>query len=85
MDPLWAELRENPEAAWISLAFPGFLLRTAYGPEGKRAKTFDFSEALAVSADLLWGNSCFPVWGSVLARAFAKSGGIFAAERPVYP
>jgi hypothetical protein len=73
VDPLWPELRGNPEASWISLAFPAFLLRTPYGTEGRGAKTFAFTESVEGSEDLLWGNPAI-LCGIGLARAFTTSG-----------
>jgi type VI secretion system protein ImpC len=73
LDPLWEELREKPEAEWINLALPGFLLRPPYGPEGGKAKRFEFTEEAAFPQDLLWGNPSV-LWGVVLAREFARSG-----------
>ncbi len=73
LDPLWEELREKPEAEWISLALPGFLLRPPYGPEGGKVKRFDFTEEATFPQDLLWGTPSV-LWGVVLAREFALSG-----------
>ena len=72
-DPLWEELREKPEAEWISLALPGFLLRPPYGPEGGKTKRFDFSEEATFPEGLLWGHPSM-LWGVVLAREFTRSG-----------
>jgi type VI secretion system protein ImpC len=71
--PLWPEFRGNPEACWISLALPSFLLRPPHGAEGSRLKSFDFEETVEDSTDLLWGNPAI-LYGIGLARAFATSG-----------
>jgi len=72
LDPLWEELRERPEAEYLNLTFPRFLLRNQYGIEGGRVKRFGFEETAASPLDLLWGNPCF-LMGIVLAKAFAHS------------
>jgi hypothetical protein len=73
VDPLWQELRANPEAAWISLAFPGFLLRPPYGPEGRRVRSFGFIETVESAGDLLWSNPAL-LSGVLFGIAFAKAG-----------
>jgi type VI secretion system protein ImpC len=73
VDPLWPQLRGNPEAFWIYLAFPPFLLRAPYGPEGERTKSFAFTESSVGTQGLLWGNPAV-LFGIGIANAFAKSG-----------
>ncbi len=81
VDPRWAQLRGNPEASWISLAFPGFLLRTPYGTQGKGAKSFDFTEAVTGPTDLLWGNPAI-LCGIAMARAFTAFEGRIRSIQP---
>jgi type VI secretion system protein ImpC len=73
VDPLWTELRGNPEAAWIGLAMPGFLLRDAYGSEGEDTRAFRFKGSGREPGDRLWGNPAF-LCGVALGRAFNESG-----------
>ena len=73
LDPLWMELRQRPEADWISLSLPAFLLRAPYDPAGRRSKRFEFREGASFPEDLLWGNPCF-LWGVVMAQEFAGLG-----------
>jgi len=73
LDPLWEDLRGNPEAEWISLALPGFLLRPPYGPDGGKVKRFDYLEQAPDTQDLLWGNPSI-LWGVVMGQEFAHSG-----------
>ncbi|MCJ7629503.1 MAG: type VI secretion system contractile sheath large subunit [Longimicrobiales bacterium] len=73
LDPLWEELRNTPEAEWINLAFPGFLLRTPYGSGGRLTRRFGFGEEAVFPRDLLWGNPSI-LWGVVLAREFTRAG-----------
>ncbi|MBT8396597.1 MAG: hypothetical protein HKO65_10115, partial [Gemmatimonadetes bacterium] len=73
LDPLWVDLRQRPEADYLSLTFPGFLLRAPYGPDGGKTRRFEFVQGSASPEDSLWGNPCI-LWGVVLARAFARSG-----------
>jgi len=72
-DPLWEELREHPEAEWIHLALPGFLLRAPYGPDGAPTKTLAFDEKAEFPGDLLWGNPAI-LAGLALAERFSRSG-----------
>jgi len=72
-DPLWEELRGNPEARWIHLAIPGFLLRGPYGPEGERVRKPDFREETSFPADLLWGNPAV-LMGLAMAQRFSQAG-----------
>ena len=81
VDPRWIQLRQNPEASWISLAFPEFLVRSAYEKKGKRKKDqFRFVESVDSPAHLLWGNPAF-LCGVELARAFKRSGWAFRPGR----
>jgi type VI secretion system protein ImpC len=73
VDPLWSQFRGNPEASWISLLHPEFLLRSPHGIDGRGAESFDFIEWVAGSGDLLWGNPAI-LCGIGLAWAFAASG-----------
>jgi type VI secretion system protein ImpC len=73
VDDLWDPLRSSPEAEWVGLAIPSFLLRTPYGPGGSRTKTFAFEEAPSHPGGYLWGNPAI-LWGVLCARAFARTG-----------
>lgn len=54
MGPHWPELRSIPEAGWVGLAAPKFLLRWPYGKNGARVEAFPFEEE-----GHLWGNPMF--------------------------
>jgi type VI secretion system protein ImpC len=57
----WSMLRRRPEAAWLGLALPRFLLRLPYGPDTEPCARLDFRET-AVPPRLdqyLWGNPAF--------------------------
>jgi len=73
LDPLWEDLRERPEAKWVSLSLPGFLLRPPYGPGGKKVKGFPFRESADLDGPWLWGNPAL-LMAVALARDFARSG-----------
>ncbi len=73
LDPLWLDLRQRPEADWIALSIPAFLLRTPYGPGGGKTKRFGFVEGVSSPADLLLGSPCI-LWGVVLGQEFARAG-----------
>lgn len=74
----WEALRRQPEAAWLGLLLPRFLLRLPYGRETDPVELFAFEEMPVppVHEHYLWGN---PVFGAVclLAQAFSQSGWSF--------
>jgi type VI secretion system protein ImpC len=71
----WAALRALPEAAYLGLALPRFLLRLPYGKDTDPAEPFNFEEMPEGSGrkGYLWGN---PAVACVylLARAFGDHG-----------
>lgn len=71
----WMDLRRSPEAAYVGLALPRFLLRLPYGREGERLEAFDFQELPdGESHDAyLWGNPAFGC-ACLLGRAFSEHG-----------
>ena len=76
----WEALRRHPDAAYLGLTLPRFLLRLPYGREEDPVESFDFEE---LAPDVghegyLWGNSAFLV-AELLGRSFSRSGG---AMRP---
>src|SRR5947199_41699 len=78
--PNWRKpLRRTPEARWIGLAMPRFLLRLAYGERGTRCEALPFEELSHSPAheDYLWGNPTLACL-LVLVHAIAESG------RPMY-
>ncbi len=58
MGPHWDELRSIPEANYLGLALPRFLLRLPYGAKLSAIESFDFEEmpAKPVHAHYLWGH-----------------------------
>jgi type VI secretion system protein ImpC len=71
----WRALRELPEAAYLGLALPRFLLRQPYGKDSDPIEAFPFEE---LPADLphenyLWGSPAV-VCGYLLAEAFQAEG-----------
>jgi type VI secretion system protein ImpC len=76
----WDSLRQLPEAIYIGLIFPRFLLRLPYGPETDPTEQFVFRE-LNNGEDherLLWGNSAFAC-AYILGKSFSKYGWVFYA------
>jgi type VI secretion system protein ImpC len=70
----WGELTRSPEASWIGLALPRFLLRLPYGKGTSPVEAFDFEEMPeSVHAAYLWGNPAFAC-ASILGRAFRSHG-----------
>jgi type VI secretion system protein ImpC len=74
----WEALRRQPEAAWLGLLLPRFLLRLPYGRETDPVELFAFEEMPVppIHEHYLWGN---PIFGAVclLGQAFNQSGWAF--------
>lgn len=79
-DERWQALRRQPDAHWVGLALPRFLLRLPYGEQSNRCDTLPFEEFAdtPVHEHYLWGNPALACI-ALLARAIAQTG------RPLYP
>ncbi|HYT92251.1 MAG TPA: type VI secretion system contractile sheath large subunit [Gemmataceae bacterium] len=71
---VWAALRQTPQAAWIGLAAPRFLLRLPYGKAAGGMERFAFEELPegAPHEGYLWGNpsvACALLLGEAFTRA----------------
>ena len=71
----WTALRSLPEASWIGLALPRFLLRMPYGKKSDPIESFDFEEMTQAPEheDYLWGNPAFAC-ALLLAQSFSEDG-----------
>ena len=71
----WQALQKIPEAAYLGLALPRFLLRLPYGADTDPLEQFEFEEMAEdpEHEDYLWGNPCF-VCAYLLAQAFSAFG-----------
>lgn len=71
----WSELRSRPEAEFIGLALPRFLLRLPYGGQTSPTEEFDFEEFpdSPHHDSYLWGNPAFALTFA-LAQSFTESG-----------
>lgn len=71
----WAAVRRLPQAGWLGLALPRFLMRLPYGKQTSPAETFAFEEFSAAPnhEDYLWANPAFAC-ACLLGEAFAESG-----------
>ena len=71
----WQTLRSSPEACFVGLTLPRFLLRLPYGRDTEPVELFQFEEILDPSAheDYLWGNAAFACV-LLLAESFAEQG-----------
>lgn len=69
----WEMLRTMPEAAYLGLALPRFLLRLPYGEDTDPIERFDFEEmeSVPVHEHYLWGNPAF-VCACLLALSFSE-------------
>lgn len=74
-EKIWNALRSMPEAGYLGLALPRFLLRLPYGEKTEPLERFPFEEmpGSSVHDHYLWGN---PAWACAyfLGRAFLESG-----------
>jgi type VI secretion system protein ImpC len=71
----WAELRRLPEATYLGLALPRFLLRLPYGKDTDPTEGLDFEELPpgATHEAYLWGNPAL-AWTGLLGQAFNQYG-----------
>ncbi len=71
----WNLIRSLPEARYIGLSIPRYLVRMPYGKNGERTERFDFEEMppAPVHQHYLWGNSAF-LCACLLGQNFAEFG-----------
>jgi type VI secretion system protein ImpC len=71
----WQSLRSSPEACFVGLALPRFLLRLPYGKDTEPAELFHFEEMPDPTAheSYLWGNPAFAC-ALLLAESFREQG-----------
>jgi type VI secretion system protein ImpC len=72
---IWRELRSLPEASWLGLALPRFLLRLPYGAATRPIERFAFEEMAGGGSHeaYLWANPAFACL-CLLGQAFERSG-----------
>jgi type VI secretion system protein ImpC len=74
VDPAWSELRHSPDAPWIGLALPRFLLRLPYGKDTDALDSFPFEEMpRSEHGSYLWGNPAF-FCAYLLGQSFLEQG-----------
>ncbi|BBO73300.1 hypothetical protein DSCW_07170 [Desulfosarcina widdelii] len=71
----WRVLRTLPEATWVGLAIPRFIIRWPYGEKTDPVDAFDFEEIIepAHHEDYLWANPVFALI-QVFGRTFTHHG-----------
>jgi type VI secretion system protein ImpC len=71
----WQALSALPQAAWLGLAMPRFLLRLPYGKQTDPVERFAFEEMQSPPAheSYLWGNSAL-LCTLLLAQSFSEAG-----------
>ncbi len=73
----WEELRRSPEARWLGLTVPRFLLRLPYGEEGDPCEALSFEEFPPGQAPphegYLWGNGAF-LLAMALGERYSRGG-----------
>jgi type VI secretion system protein ImpC len=71
----WNSFRDSPDARFVALTFPRFMLRLPYGPDTVPVKAFNYREN--VSGDdhdkYAWGNAAFAMAAN-MSSAFARDG-----------
>jgi type VI secretion system protein ImpC len=73
-EPAWSDLRHSPEARWIGLALPRFLLRLPYGKATDSLESFPFEEMpRSEHGSYLWGNPAF-FCAYLLGKSFLEQG-----------
>ena len=72
---LCESVRKLPEASFLGLALPRFLLRLPYGKDTDPVERLDFEEVADIPAheEYLWGNPCYACI-YLLAQAFTQQG-----------
>lgn len=74
LDQAWSDLRHSPEAPWIGLALPRFLLRLPYGKDTDALDSFPFEEMpRSEHGSYLWGNPAF-FCAYLLGKSFLDQG-----------
>ncbi len=75
MKSYWARLRQMPEAPWLGLALPRFLLRLPYGERSNAIERFQFEEFAGAPEhdEYLWGNPAFAC-ACLIGQAFTQAG-----------
>ena len=75
-DDAWQGLRNLPEAEYVCLVWPRFMVRLPYGSRWRPIESFAFEEVSASPrhARLLWGNPAMLV-ALLLGQSFTASGG----------
>ena len=70
----WQALRDTPEASYVGLAFPRYVVRLPWNPETNPSPGIQFTEVTGGQRDkYLWGNSSL-LLGRNLIRSFEQSG-----------
>ena len=71
----WQALRHRPEAAYVGLALPRFLLRLPYGAETEPLETWAFEEQTnpPTHQEYLWGHPTFACL-ELIGKAFMEEG-----------
>ncbi len=71
----WRALRELPQASFMGLLFPRFLLRLPYGEDSEPVQDLDFEEMPGPPRHehYLWGNPAFAA-GLLIGQAFSRYG-----------
>ncbi len=75
----WAAFRRRPEASWLGLTYPRFLVREPFGAARRSSRPFDFQEGVSSREDLLWGHGAF-LCAALMGQGYAARGWGFRAE-----
>jgi len=85
-EPAWEAMRRMPDAPYLGLVAPRFLLRLPYGAQGEPCERLSLEEveegSAAAHEDFCWGNGAV-VAALLLGEGFAASGWTVAAGHDV--
>lgn len=71
----WNAFRESPDARYLALTFPRFMLRLPYGEDTVPVKAFNYNEEVTGTdhEKYLWGNASF-AFASNMVQAYVRDG-----------
>lgn len=76
----WEAFRHQPDAAWLGLTYPRFLVREPFTPSGRPSRGLSYRETVASPDSLLWGHGGF-LCAALFAQGHAAEGRGFRPEQ----
>lgn len=69
----WSSFRRDDDSRYVALTVPRVAIRPTYGPAFARVTDFQFEEAAASMADVVWASAAW-AYAGVAVRAFVSDG-----------